>query len=131
LLKATKKLMEVISMSKQIRNSLVIMVIGTFFGLLCSTMMNIAFPPLMRIFNINSSTVQWVSNGYMLFNALMIPVSAFLVKKFTFKSLFIIFSTIFFFGTLLGGLAPNFITLVMGRMIQAIGSGMMMPLVNI
>lgn len=118
-------------MSKEIKRALFIMVFGTFFGILCSTLMNVALPTFMRVFNISSSTVQWVSNGYMLVNAIMIPVSAYLTKKFTFRSLFISFSTIFLIGTIFGALAPNFFTLIIGRMIQAVGSGMMMPLVNI
>ncbi|WP_040470848.1 DHA2 family efflux MFS transporter permease subunit [Lentilactobacillus kisonensis] len=118
-------------MSKEIKHALFIMVFGTFFGILCSTLMNVALPTFMRVFAISSSTVQWVSNGYVLVNAIMIPVSAYLTKKFTFRSLFISFSTIFLLGTIFGALAPNFFTLIIGRMIQAIGSGMMMPLVNI
>ncbi|WP_054655237.1 DHA2 family efflux MFS transporter permease subunit [Lentilactobacillus kisonensis] len=118
-------------MSKEIKHALFIMVFGTFFGILCSTLMNVALPTFMRVFAISSSTVQWVSNGYVLVNAIMIPVSAYLTKKFTFRSLFISFSTIFFAGNHFGALAPNFFTLIIGRMIQAIGSGMMMPLVNI
>jgi EmrB/QacA subfamily drug resistance transporter len=118
-------------MSKQIKLSLFIMIFGAFFGILCSTLMNVALPTFMRVFAISSSTVQWVSNGYMLVNAIMIPVSAYLTKKFTFRSLFIGFSTIFLLGTIFGAMAPNFLTLIIGRMIQAVGSGMMMPLVNI
>ena len=60
----------------------------------------------------------------------MIPVSAYLTKKFTFRSLFIFFVSVFLVGTIFGALAPNFFTLIIGRMIQAIGAGMMMPLVN-
>ncbi|EHO53612.1 drug resistance MFS transporter, drug:H+ antiporter-2 family [Lentilactobacillus kisonensis F0435] len=123
--------LEGLLMSKEIKHALFIMVFGTFFGILCSTLMNVALPTFMRVFAISSSTVQWVSNGYVLVNAIMIPVSAYLTKKFTFRSLFISFSTIFLLGTIFGALAPNFFTLIIGRMIQAIGSGMMMPLVNI
>lgn len=118
-------------MSKEIKQSLFIMVFGTFFGILCSTLMNVALPTFMTVFHVNSSTVQWISNGYMLVSAMMIPVSAYLTKKYTFRALFITFSVIFLAGTLLGSIAQSFFILILGRMIQAIGSGVMMPLVNI
>lgn len=118
-------------MSKQIKKSLFIMVFGTFFGVLCSTLMNTALPTFMRVFNVNSSTVQWLTNGYTLVNAIMIPTSAYFIKKVSFRHLFITSSSIFLVGTILGAIASSFTTVIIGRMIQAIGTGMMMPLVNV
>ncbi|MDT6952536.1 MDR family MFS transporter [Companilactobacillus alimentarius] len=118
-------------MSKQIKKSLYIMVFGTFFGVLCSTLMNTALPVFMRVFQVNSSTVQWLTNGYTLVNAIMIPTSAYFIKKFSFRHLFIAFSSIFLVGTFLGAIANSFSLVIIGRMIQAIGTGMMMPLVNV
>lgn len=117
--------------NQRIRHALVIMVFGTFFGLLCSTLMNIALPTFMQVFHISESRVQWVTNGYMLVNALMIPVSSYLIKRFSFKRLFLLFSAIFLGGTLVGACAWSFNMIVVARMIQAIGAGMMMPLVNV
>jgi len=118
-------------MSKQIKKSLFIMVFGTFFGVLCSTLMNTALPTFMRVFHVNSSTVQWLTNGYTLVNAIMIPTSAYFIKKFSFRHLFIASSSVFLVGTILGAIASSFTTVIIGRMIQAIGTGMMMPLVNV
>lgn len=117
--------------NQRISHALVIMVFGTFFGLLCSTLMNIALPTFMNVFHISEAQVQWVTNGYMLVNALMIPVSSFLIKRFPFKNLFIIFSGIFLLGTIIGAIAWSFNLIVIARMIQALGAGMMMPLVNV
>ncbi|PUH34077.1 MFS transporter [Limosilactobacillus reuteri] len=117
--------------NQRISHALVIMVFGTFFGLLCSTLMNIALPTFMNVFHISETQVQWVTNGYMLVNALMIPVSSFLIKRFSFKNLFIIFSGIFLLGTIIGAIAWSFNLVVVARMIQALGAGMMMPLVNV
>lgn len=117
--------------NQRISHALVIMVFGTFFGLLCSTLMNIALPTFMNVFHISEAQVQWVTNGYMLVNALMIPVSSFLIKRFPFKNLFIIFSGIFLLGTIIGAIAWGFNLIVIARMIQALGAGMMMPLVNV
>ena len=117
--------------NQRISHALVIMVFGTFFGLLCSTLMNIALPTFMNVFHISEAQVQWVTNGYMLVNALMIPISSFLIKRFPFKNLFIIFSGIFLLGTIIGAIAWSFNLVVIARMIQALGAGMMMPLVNV
>lgn len=117
--------------NQRISHALVIMVFGTFFGLLCSTLMNIALSTFMNVFHISEAQVQWVTNGYMLVNALMIPVSSFLIKRFPFKNLFIIFSGIFLLGTIIGAIAWSFNLVVIARMIQALGAGMMMPLVNV
>lgn len=117
--------------NQRISHALVIMVFGTFFSLLCSTLMNIALPTFMNVFHISEAQVQWVTNGYMLVNALMIPVSSFLIKRFPFKNLFIIFSGIFLLGTIIGAIAWSFNLVVIARMIQALGVGMMMPLVNV
>ena len=117
--------------NQRISHALVIMVFGTFFGLLCSTLMNIALPTFMNVFHISEAQVQLVTNGYMLVNALMIPISSFLIKRFPFKNLFIIFSGIFLLGTIIGAIAWSFNLVVVARMIQALGAGMMMPLVNV
>lgn len=107
------------------------MILGCFFGIMCSTMMNVALPTLMREYHLTSARAQWVSNGFIMVNALMIPVSAYLIKKYSYRHLFITFTSIFAIGTIIGAVAPNFPCIVLGRMIQAIGSGIMMPLVNV
>lgn len=117
--------------NKRISRSLIVMVFGTFFGILCSTLMNVGLPQLMTAFHVSEAQVQWVTNGYMLVNALMIPVSAYLIKRFLFRHLYILATAIFLVGTLLGALCNQFILVIIARMIQAIGAGMMMPLVNV
>lgn len=81
---------------------------------MCSTMMNIALPTLIRQFDLSSARV---SNGYMLVNALMIPVSAYLIKKYSYKNLFVGFTANFGVGTIMGAMAPTFQLIVCGRMV--------------
>ncbi|WP_125567653.1 DHA2 family efflux MFS transporter permease subunit [Companilactobacillus insicii] len=118
-------------MNKKPKLSLAIVTIGSFFGILSSTLMSTALPSIMKTFSITTSMGQWLTNGYILVNAIMIPTSAFLLKKFSFKNLYIFFSTIFLLGTIFGALSQQYIFLITGRMIQAIGAGVMMPLVNV
>lgn len=80
-------------------------------------MMNIALPTLIRQFDLSSARVQWVSNGYMLVNALMIPVSAYLIKKYSYKNLFVGFTAIFGVETIMGAMAPTFQLIVCGRIV--------------
>jgi predicted MFS family arabinose efflux permease len=67
----------------------------------------------------------------MLVNALMIPVSAYLIKKYSYKNLFVGFTAIFGVETIMGAMAPTFQLIVCGRMVRAVGSGIMMLLVNV
>ncbi len=105
-----------------------ILFIGAFIALLNNTLLNIALPTIMVEFKIKPSIVQWLTTGYMLVNGVMIPASAFFIQKFTNRRLFITAMTLFSLGTLLAMIAPAFGVLVAGRMIQASGSAMMMPL---
>ncbi|APX72222.1 DHA2 family efflux MFS transporter permease subunit [Companilactobacillus allii] len=118
-------------MNKRTKLSLAIITIGSFFGVLSSTLMSTALPSIMKTFSITTSMGQWLTNGYILVNALMIPTSAYLLKKFSFKKLYLFFSTIFLLGTIFGALSQQYVFLITGRMIQAIGAGVMMPLVNV
>ena len=116
---------------QRIARSLVIMVFGTFFGLLCSTLMNTGLPQLMRVFSVSEGTVQWIINAYMLTNAMMIPLSAYLIRRWSFRTLFIIATAVFLVGTVGGAVAPTFWTVVIAWVVQAAGAGIMMPLVNV
>lgn len=106
-----------------------ILLTGAFVALLSNTLLNIALPSIMKEFNIQSpSTVQWLTTGYMLVNGVMIPSTAFLIQRFSVRHLFLTAISLFAIGTILGGFAPSFPILLTGRMIQASGSAIMMPL---
>ncbi|MEK5040093.1 DHA2 family efflux MFS transporter permease subunit [Sporosarcina sp. FSL K6-3457] len=105
-----------------------ILFIGAFVALLNNTLLNIALPTIMVEFDVKPSVVQWLTTGYMLINGILIPASAFFIQKFTNRGLFLTAMMSFTLGTLLAMLAPSFGVLVAARMIQAVGSAMMMPL---
>ncbi|CAI3321881.1 multidrug efflux MFS transporter [Enterococcus cecorum] len=113
------------------RNLLVVvLLIGTFCTVLNQTLLATAFPTLMKEFDISASTVQWLTTGFLLVNGIMIPVSAWLINSFSSKKLYISAMTIFLMGTIICFLAPNFSVLLTGRLIQAIGVGLSMPLLQ-
>ncbi|MCT4781573.1 MFS transporter, partial [Exiguobacterium antarcticum] len=107
---------------------LAVLMIGAFIAFLNNTLLNIALPSIMKDLNIETSTVQWLSTGFMLVNGILIPTSAFLIQKFSVRRLFILAMTLFSLGTILAGFADTFPVLLAGRMIQASGSAIMMPL---
>lgn len=108
----------------------VVLLIGTFCTVLNQTLLATAFPTLMKEFDISASTVQWLTTGFLLVNGIMIPVSAWLINSFSSKKLYISAMTTFLIGTIICFLAQNFSVLLMGRLIQAIGVGLSMPLLQ-
>ena len=102
--------------------------IMSFSGVVVETAMNVTFPTLMKEFNIGTSTVQWITTGYLLVLACIIPASSYLKKRFTTKSLFVTAICLFIIGTVLAAAAPVFSLLLIGRLIQGIGTGIALPL---
>lgn len=104
-----------------------ILFIGAFVAFLNNTLLNVALPTIMIEFDVTPSQVQWLTTGYMLVNGILIPASAYFIQKFKNKTLFIAAMSLFSLGTLIAWIAPGFWILVAGRMIQACGSAIMMP----
>jgi len=108
----------------------VVLLIGTFCTVLNQTLLTTAFPALMKAFDISASSVQWLTTGFLLVNGIMIPISAWLINKFSSKRLYLTAMTIFLIGTITCFVAPNFSTLLIGRLVQAAGVGISMPLLQ-
>ncbi|ASK63990.1 MFS transporter [Virgibacillus phasianinus] len=103
---------------------------GSFIAILNQTLMITAIPPIMDEMNISANTAQWLTTVFMLVNGVMIPITAFLIERFTTRQLFMTAMSVFAFGTIVGGLAPNFGLLLIGRIIQSAGAGIMLPLMQ-
>lgn len=110
---------------------LILLVLGSFTSLLNQTLLNVAIPQFSSIFNIELSTAQWLVTGFLLINGIVIPMSAYLIGKFTTRQLFIGAMIIFATGTFVSAFATSFYMLLAGRLIQAVAGGVMMPLVHI
>jgi DHA2 family lincomycin resistance protein-like MFS transporter len=107
---------------------LTILLVSTFVVFLNETILGVALPQIMKQLNIQPSTGQWLSTAYMLTMAIIIPITGFLIQRFTMRSLYIIAMGLFAIGTLLGGIAPDFNALLLARIVQAAGTAVMMPL---
>ncbi|URN95439.1 MAG: DHA2 family efflux MFS transporter permease subunit [Candidatus Pristimantibacillus lignocellulolyticus] len=103
------------------------LIIGAFFSILNETLLSNAIPQLVIELNVTASTLQWLSTGYMLVVAVLIPASALLVQWFTTRQVFLGAMTLFTIGTIVCGIAPGFSVLLIGRLLQALGTGLMMP----
>lgn len=104
------------------------LIIGAFFAILNETLLNIALTTLMVEFDITLPTVQWMATGFMLVMGIVIPVSALLIQWFPTRQLFLGTMIIFTIGTTIAASAPTFGILLTGRLIQAVGTGMLMPI---
>ena len=105
-----------------------VLMVGAFIAFLNNTLLNIALPSIMKDLDIEASTVQWLTTGFMLVNGILIPLSAYLIQKFSVRQLFLAAMLLFTAGTVLAGFAHAFPMLLSGRMVQASGSAIMMPL---
>ncbi|WP_062046580.1 MDR family MFS transporter [Bacillus sp. JCM 19034] len=103
---------------------------GSFIAILNQTLMITAIPPIMQEMGVTANSAQWLTTVFMLVNGIMIPISAFLIERFTTRQLFISAMSIFAVGTLFAAVAPNFQLLLIGRMIQSAGAGIMLPLMT-
>ncbi|WP_342387895.1 MFS transporter [Salinicoccus bachuensis] len=89
-----------------------------------------AFPTIMTEFDINATQVQWLTNAFILVTLIFIPMSGYLSTTYSARTLVIFSLTCLLIGTAIGGWSPNFGVLLASRMIQAIGAGIILPLIQ-
>lgn len=120
------------TIEKKIDTKLILSIIAagimSFSGVVVETAMNVTFPTLMEEFGIGTSTVQWITTGYLLMLACIIPASSYLKKCFTTKTLFVTAICLFIIGTVMAAVTPVFSLLLAGRLIQGVGTGIALPL---
>ena len=109
---------------------MIVLLSGAFITILNQTLLATALPPIMKDLQISESTVQWLQSIFMLVNGIMIPITAFFIGKFTTQRLFLTAMSIFALGTLIAATSPNFSILLIGRVLQGAGAGIMMPLLQ-
>ena len=109
---------------------LLVLIAGSFITILNQTLLSPALPTIMKELSVDASTVQWLTTGFTLVNAIMIPVTGYLTDRYSIRSIFIVAMSIFTAGTALTAWAPNFAVLLTGRLVQACGAGMLMPMVG-
>lgn len=106
---------------------LLITAFAVFLATFNETFLNVAFDVIGRDLGVGFDTMQWLATAYMLGAAIMVPVSAFMYRRVPTKILFLSTVACFIIGSLVAGLSTTFIVLLIGRVIQALGSGMLIP----
>ncbi len=114
--------------SKKIKMIIMVAAFTAFLATFNETFLNVAFTPITQTLNISESTVSWLSTAYMLGAAVMVPVSAFIYRNVSTKRLFLITVSFLIIGSIICGLASVFSILLIGRIVQSIGTGMLVPI---
>lgn len=107
-----------------------VMMVGSFISILNQNLMTTAIPTFMEVFSVSSSSAQWLTTAFMLANGIMVPVTAFLIQRFSTRTLFFVAMGLFGAGTILCAASLSFEMLLAGRVVQALGAGITMPLMQ-
>lgn len=105
-----------------------VLMIGGFMGLFSETALNMALTDIMTDFQVSAAVVQWLTTGYLLVMACLVPASSYLIKWFNTKQLIITGILLSLLGVIIGALAPSFGFLLLGRIVQALGTGILLPI---
>jgi EmrB/QacA subfamily drug resistance transporter len=106
----------------------VVVILGAIMSILDTTIVNVAIDTLARDFHSPLSTIQWVSTGYLLALSIVIPLSGWAVERFGAKPMWILSLSVFLIGSILSGAAWSAQSLIVFRILQGIGGGMIMPI---
>jgi EmrB/QacA subfamily drug resistance transporter len=107
---------------------LVVIVIGTFMAILDSSIVNVALPKMMVIFNASTDDIEWIMTAYMLTLGVIMPISGYLGDTFGYKRMYMVALALFVIGSALCGMSMGVDTMIAARVIQALGGGVMQPL---
>ncbi len=105
-----------------------VLVVSAFVMILNETILSVALRALTADLHVATTTIQWLTSGFLLTMAVVIPTTGFLLERFTPRQVFLASLTAFSVGTLINGLAPGFGVLLVGRVVQACGTAVMLPL---
>ncbi|MBE6090930.1 MAG: multidrug efflux MFS transporter [Clostridium beijerinckii] len=105
-----------------------VLVFSAFISVFNETILNVALSPLMDEMNVTAGTIQWIITAYMIVVAVLVPVTAFLIQTFETKQLYLGAMTLLLIGTICAACSGSFAMLLISRMLQASGTGMMIPI---
>ncbi|MCB1274252.1 MAG: MFS transporter, partial [Leucobacter sp.] len=105
-----------------------LLLISAFVVILNETVMGVALPRLMEDLRISAAAGQWLTTVFLLTMSVVIPITGMLIQRVRTRPLFITAMSLFTTGTLVSALAPGFGVLLVGRVVQAGGTAIMMPL---
>ena len=107
---------------------LAVLVAAATVMILNETSLSVALPAVMQDFGINAASAQWLITVFMLTMAVIIPTTGFLIQRFSTRQIFFSSVGLFIVGTVMGAVAPAFVVLLLGRIVQAAGTALIIPL---
>lgn len=113
---------------KQLAGIIGALALAAFLMILNETVLSVALPAIMQDFSVSAASGQWLTTGFLLTMSVIIPTTGFLLQRFSTRGLFIFALSSFLVGTLLAIFAPSFEVLLVARIIQAIGTAIVLPL---
>ncbi|WP_057897048.1 MFS transporter, partial [Companilactobacillus crustorum] len=116
------------SVSTRVKLSILAVGLLSFTGILIETSMNVTFPTLVQQLHVDLATVQWLTTGYLLLTTIVMSTTAYILKKFDPLKIFIFAASLCFVGSIVCLSAPNFAVLMIGRLLQAVSTGLSTPL---
>ncbi|KSU66710.1 DHA2 family efflux MFS transporter permease subunit [Arthrobacter sp. NIO-1057] len=114
--------------TKQLTGIIAALALAAFTMILNETVLTVALPGIMADMNITAATGQWLTTGFLLTMSVVIPTTGFLLQRFNHRSLFMFAIISFLVGTVIAVIAPSFIFLLLARIIQALGTAIILPL---
>jgi DHA2 family lincomycin resistance protein-like MFS transporter len=105
-----------------------VLVFAAFVALLSELVMGVALPQIMDDLEITATTGQWLTTGYALTLAVIIPTTGYIMQRFQLRTIFIVSVGVFSLGTAIAAAAPGFELLLTGRIVQAVGTAVLVPL---
>jgi len=116
------------ALSARDRTVIALLLVSAFVVILNETIMSVAIPHLMADLGVTASAAQWLTTAFLLTMATVIPISGYLIQRFNTRPLFMTAMSLFSLGTLICAVSPGIELLVVGRVVQASGTAIMMPL---
>jgi EmrB/QacA subfamily drug resistance transporter len=114
-------------LTPELRRTSTVVVLGSIMSILDTTIVAVALATLGRDFHVPITTIQWVSTGYLLSLAVVIPITGWAVDRFGAKPVWMLSLVLFIAGSSLCGLAWSANSLIAFRVMQGIGGGMLLP----
>src|ERR1700689_1208132 len=115
-------------LSPELRRVSTVVVLGSIMSILDTTIVAVALDTLGKDFHVPVSTIQWVTTGYLLALAVVIPVTGWAVDRFGAKPMWMMSISLFIIGSMLCGVAWSANSLIFFRVLQGIGGGMILPI---
>ena len=111
--------------------TLIIFLIATTFLSTSQTVVTTGLTGIMADFHVSSTTAQWIYSSFLLVLGVMIPTSAFIARRFKIRKIIVYSLILFLIGSIISYVAPSIYVLILGRVIQAVGAGILLPITQI